>query len=73
MPMSARIIYMRKAPERLAVAQMQDDPYGPMAVTKAYVQLVYCMAAWEDQDAVTPRPLKSDKIGLLLDRLVDRR
>jgi hypothetical protein len=48
-PMSARIIYM-KAPGRIAVEQMHD-PHVPAAMAQAYLQLVYCIAAWHDWEA----------------------
>jgi hypothetical protein len=48
--MSARIIYMKKAPGRVAVEQMHDA-YVPATMAQAYLQLVYCLAAWHDQDA----------------------
>jgi hypothetical protein len=49
-PMSARIIYMKKAPAPLAVEQIHDT-YVPVTMAEAYVKLVYCIAAWHDQDA----------------------
>jgi hypothetical protein len=49
--MSAHIIYMKKAPGRLAVERMRD-PYAPETTTaQAYMKLVYGIAAWHDQDA----------------------
>jgi hypothetical protein len=46
--MSARVIFMHK--DRIAAENL-----GEAAMTHAYLKLVYCMAAWPDQDRCTGR------------------
>jgi hypothetical protein len=49
LPMSARIIYMKKVPRLLAAQQIQDDPGDQAGMAEAYMHLVNRIASWHDR------------------------